>query len=679
MEERHDRPPRLPQALDDILDRITEAFVAFDRDYRYVYVNRQAAVLLGREAGELLGRRVWDVFPEDRWLVFREACELALREQRYQELEEALGERWFAVRIYPSPEGLSVFFQELTELKATERELARNEQRYRVLVHAVSSVVWTADGRGRGLVSESWTELTGRTLHGGIDAGWAEAVHPEDRERVEALWAGALATGERFDGSYRVAATDGDWRHVRVRGVPVVEGGEVVQWVGVIDDVTEQVRADEALRRAALEDALTGLPNRAHFLDRVVADLERRARPPAALLYVDIDRFKAVNDAYGHAGGDALLRAVARRLNAGIRAGDVASRLSGDEFAVWLADLEDREQGVAVARRLAEAIGDPTQDDGLRAEASIGVAFPGPDDDDPEKLLREADAAMYQVKARGGGGVEVFDQDLRRRLRRRTTIEEELRAGLEDGGLDLHYQPVVSFRPGWASTAEALLRWRARDGTVLPAPDVISVAEQTGLILPIGAEVLMRACRQGAAWSADGHEPIALSVNISVTQLDRPADLLAQVDAALAASGLSPGLLWLEITESMLMEHQERTRSLLETLRELGVKIALDDFGVGYSSLSYLHRLPVDAVQVDRSFIAGLPGDAGSARIVEAVVGLGRAFHTGIVAEGVETPEQLAAIRAAGCSGVQGYALARPVPAEGLPDALARAVDLARA
>jgi diguanylate cyclase (GGDEF)-like protein len=452
---------------------------------------------------------------------------------------------------------------------------------------------------------------------------------------------------------------------VRARGVPVLDDGEVLQWIGVIDDITDQVNAADALRRAALEDPLTGLPNRAHFLDRVTAVLEHRAHAPAAVMYLDIDGFKAINDAFGHAGGDRLLRLVAERLRAAVRPSDVVCRLSGDEFAVLCDGLATHDEGLAIAGRLADALAVPIGELGGRVSASIGLAFAGPQDRSGEALLRDADAAMYQAKERGGG-VEVFDERLRDRLRRRRTVEDELRAGLTRGGLQLHYQPVVAFDLEWPPTAEALLRWRAKDGTTLPALEVVSVAEQTGLIMPIGAEVLAQACRDAAAWNADGGGPLAVGVNVSAQQLARPVELVEQVVAALEGSGLSPSLLRLEITESMLVENHERSGEVLARLRGMGVRIALDDFGVGYSSLSYLHRMSVDAVKIDRSFVSGLPGDAASARIVEAVVGIARAFGMRVVAEGIETEEQLAAVKAAGCHGVQGFGLARPVPEDEL-------------
>ena len=673
--------PRLPQTVADILESMTDAFVALDRDWHYLYVNRRAGEMFGRAPEDLVGKHIWTEFPEGVGQPFHLTYEKAMREQTFKTLEDYFPPfgRWFENRVYPSPEGLTIFFQDITDRKLADQELARREQRYRTLAHAFSSAVWSSDAQGRAYESETWTALTGRgDGNAAPDVDWIEAVHADDQPRVAQAWAVALAETTMLDVTYRVRTADGSWRHVRARGVPVIEDGEVVQWIGVIDDVTEQLEAEDALRRAAVEDPLTGLPNRAHFLDRVAAVLSHRKHGPMAVMYIDVDRFKAINDALGHAGGDDLLRAVADGLRAAVRPSDVVSRLSGDEFAVMCDDLETHAEGIEIARRLGEALAVPVGEAGTTS-ASIGVAFAGPGDRDAEALLRDADAAMYEAKGAGGATVEVFDQLLRTRLRRRKTVEDELRAGLDGDALDLHFQPVVSFSDGWASTAEALLRWKGRDGTTLPAAEVVSVAEQTEMIVPIGAEVLARACRSAARWNASGPEPIAISVNVSAQQLARPAELLAQVGSAIEDSGLAADLLWLEITESMLMEHRERSEALLATLRDLGVKVALDDFGVGYSSLSYLHRLPVDAVKVDRSFIAGLPHDRGSVRIVEAVVGLGRAFRTGIVAEGVETEEQLDAIRGAGCSGVQGFALARPVPEDELPAAMDQAVRRARA
>jgi EAL domain-containing protein (putative c-di-GMP-specific phosphodiesterase class I) len=302
----------------------------------------------------------------------------------------------------------------------------------------------------------------------------------------------------------------------------------------------------------------------------------------------------------------------------------------------------------------------------------VGVAFTtGEQAAEPEALMSAADAAMYRAKSRGGGLVDVFDEDLRRRVFERGEIEREVRAGLDDGAVRLAFQPIVCLDAARPPAAEALLRWQRPGGPALSAADVVSVAEQVGLIPEIGEQVLSAACRTARRW-LDAGDPVRVSVNVSARQLVRPEELIGHVRQALEESGLPPALLALEMTVSVLMENMRDGEGVLRTLRALGAELEIDDFGVGYSSLSYLHRLPIDSIKIDRSFIAGLPEDQGSARILEAIVGLARAFGIHTTAEGVETREQLDAVRAAGCDAAQGYLLARPAPADELPDAMAR-------
>lgn len=580
-------------------------------------------------------------------------------------------------------DGLTAFFQDVTEREQTQRELELRELRYRTLAHAFASVVWASDAEGNALPSDSWTSLTGRgdakDAKGDVD--WREAVHEDDLDRVNAAWATAFADRTEYDETYRLRVPSGAWRHVRARGVPVLVDDAVVQWIGVIDDVTERLAAEEALRRAALEDPLTGLPNRAVLLDRLEALLRRREHRHAAVLYLDVDRFKAINDAHGHAAGDTLLQAVAERLVAGVRPADVVSRLSGDEFVVLCDELTSDDEAVTVAERLAAAASAPVDGLGADVTVAVGVAAIMPGDTDAEAVLKAADAAMYDVKARGGDGVEVYGAELRDRLRRRAWVADQLRGGLEHDGLDLHFQPVIHVSsPGVTPTVEALLRWRACDGTILPAGEAIEVAEKTGLIVPIGKGVVWSACRAAAAWNARRDEPLAaVAINVSPREFARPDELVAEVAAALEATGLPGDLLRLEITESVVIDDVARAEDVLGRLRALGCMIAIDDFGVGYSSLSYLHQLPVDAVKIDRAFISRLPGDAGSAQIIAAVVGIARAFDMKVVAEGIETAEQLEAVRAMGCDSVQGYLLARPAPADDVPAAVTAAGERAHA
>lgn len=664
--------PPVPQSAREILESMTDAFVALDLDWRYLYVNRRAGEMFGRDPRDLIGRHIWTDFPEGIGKPYYVAYQRAMRDQRPEAFEHylPLTGRWYENRLHPSPGGLSIFFQDITERKLDERELERAAERYRVLANAVSTVVWRTDPTGRPIMAERWRELTGRPIG---DDEWLGVVHPDDIAGVEEAWRISLGTGAVYDRAYRIRGADDSWRHVHVRGVPVLEDGRPAEWIGVLDDITEQTRAEAALRRAALEDALTGLPNRAHFVERLEAVLARR-EPDAAVLYIDVDRFKAINDTYGHDGGDRLLRVVAARLRGGVRPSDVIGRLSGDEFAVICDGLSGDEEAVAIARRLCRSIAQPlADDDRMAVSASIGVAFAsGEEGADAETLMRAADSAMYRAKSRDGGLVDVFDDELRARLAQRDLIERELRTGLDSGALAIHYQPIVPVDAAGIPSAEALLRWQRPGGPALNPAEAVSVAEQIGLIAEIGDRVLRGACLQAREWREAGMA-IRVSVNVSARQLARPDELVGLVRAALGDSGLPPELLALEITESVLMEDMRQGEAVLRTLRSLGVALEIDDFGVGYSSLSYLHRLPVDCVKIDSSFVAGLPDDRGSARILQGVVALTQAFALNTTAEGVETPEQLAEVRAAGCTHAQGYLLGRPVPAGELPAALRRA------
>lgn len=620
----HSSHPSDAPAPGAILDWLTEALFVVDHDFRCVYVNDSAGRRPGTSRDELLHRDLRELTEDlDNQPVYA-ACRRAIREQ------------------VP-----------------------------RVLSHALSTVVWRTDGRGRPTHVLDWTTLAGHIVRPGEEPVWEEVVHPDDRSPLADAWRRSLTTGTELDFTYRLRHADGRWLRLRTHGVPVREDGEILEWIGVVYDLSDQAAAEDALRRAALEDPLTGLPNRTLFLERLRDVLLRRDHR-AAVLYVDIDGFKSVNDRFGHAVGDALLRDVAVRLGDVVRPSDVVSRLSGDEFAVICDGLDTPEEATTIALRVCRALASPlATDERVHVSASVGVTLLGAADDDPEAVLKAADAAMYQAKGRGGA-VEIFDETLRTRLHQRTVIESELRSGLTGGGLNLHFQPVVAL-DGERPWVEALLRWQRPGGPAIPAPDAISVAEATGLIAPIGRAVLALACAECARWELDA----GVAVNVSARQLARPDELVADVQAALRASGLPPERLALEITETVLMDDMLQGETVMRRLQALGVTLEIDDFGVGYSSLSYLHRLPVQALKLDRSFISGLPDDAASARILEAVVGLAAAFDVRLIAEGVETEAQLAAVRAAGAHAVQGYGLARPAPSAELPERLRHAVAVA--
>jgi diguanylate cyclase (GGDEF)-like protein len=418
----------------------------------------------------------------------------------------------------------------------------------------------------------------------------------------------------------------------------------------------------------ALHDALTGLPNRALLADRIEHAQQRRDPRALALLFVDLDTFKAVNDNFGHTLGDQLLVAVSDRLRSCLRAGDTVARLGGDEFAILLESLAAPADALLVAQRLLDALAGPfvLPDRQLRCTASIGVALSMSDSIPPDDLLRNADIAMYAAKRGGRARYEVFEPELRSEVLDRIELEHGLTRALEYNEFVLHYQPVVDLGTGRVQGMEALVRWQhPHRGLLLPG-EFIAVAEESGAIVPMGTWVLEEACRQTAAWNKDrgldGHEPLALSVNLSPKQLED--GVVEVVNGALRRSGLGASSLTLEITENVIVQDSEEHLSRLQALRALGVRIAVDDFGTGYSSLSYLRRLPMDVVKIDRSFVNALTDGAEDVALVDAIVRLCRALNLDLIAEGVESHAQVEALRELGVQTAQGYEFARPASAE---------------
>jgi diguanylate cyclase (GGDEF)-like protein len=425
---------------------------------------------------------------------------------------------------------------------------------------------------------------------------------------------------------------------------------------------------DEAVHQAT-HDPLTGLPNRSLVLDRLDQALFRAGRTGArvTVLFADLDRFKVVNDSFGHSTGDGVLLTVADRLLAAVRPHDTVGRLAGDEFVVVCEDLTDNEAAL-VAERVAAAVAEPIVLDGRETviTASIGIAHAEPGTR-AEDILRDSDVAMYRAKERGRARIELFDAELRRRMLARLEMERSLRSAIADGELRLAYQPIVCFDDWRVVAAEALVRWQHPERGVVQPAEFIPLAEDSGLILPLGRWVLDEACRQLAAWRAAGRPALRVTVNLSARQFADP-DLITVVGDALSRAGLPADALWLEITESVLMEEVDDSAETLRALKRLGVHLSVDDFGTGYSSLSYLKRFPVDLLKIDRSFVDGLGTDPDDGAIVLAIVSLAKALRLGVVAEGVEHPWQLEALQGLGCNAVQGYLLGRPGPGDELPD-----------
>ena len=506
----------------------------------------------------------------------------------------------------------------------------------------------------------------------------ADLVHPEEVAYARAFYAEmdgrhspGGARGREGESTatveWRVRHRDGSWRQFEVVNASLLDDDAVRGIVATLRDVTERRELERELEHQAFHDRLTGLANRALFRDRLEHALARRNRNqhPVAVLLLDLDDFKVVNDSLGHAAGDRLLVLVAERLRSRLRASDTTARLGGDEFAVLLDDPAAADEAMQVAERLIEALASPYQLDGreLFVRASIGVALAAQTGQPADELLRDADMAMYAAKAQSRGGYQIFEPALHEAAVGRLALEADLQRGIEEGQFALRYQPILELASGRLVALEALLRWRHPErGWVAPL-DFIPAAEASGQIVPIGRFVLRQACRQAVAWQARfPARPLRMSVNVSARQLQEP-EVVDDIKRVVDECGLDPRLLVLEITESVLVRDVEAMAAKLRALTACGLRVAVDDFGTGYSSLSYLHRFPVHLLKIDKSFTERVDGNFEDAALARAIMRLGQALNLETVAEGVETASQLAALRELGCTFGQGYHFAKPLEA----------------
>ncbi|HEX4884984.1 MAG TPA: EAL domain-containing protein [Casimicrobiaceae bacterium] len=561
--------------------------------------------------------------------------------------------------------------RDMLETRVRERtaELAASEARFRSFTSLGSDWYWEQDADLRFTsIAGNIALYPGHSVAGHLGkTRWELPEYDPPAEGWEAHRRLLDAHQPFHDVVLRFRLPNGGRAYSSISGEPVfTPEGAFAGYRGIGRDITEQKLAEENIRRLARFDTLTGLANRASLfehVDHAIARCRRHGRM-FAVLFIDLDRFKDVNDAFGHATGDDVLRTMARRLQAAIRVPDSAARIGGDEFVVVAEEFERPELIAEFATRLLDALGDPVVLHGqeCRVGASIGVALFPADGDDAQALLKRADVAMYRAKEAGRNTFAFFAGQDRPASEERMVLAASLRRAIDADQLLLHYQPKVSLRTGTMTGVEALLRWPHPERGLLLPDTFIQLAEDAGLIRPLGRWALRVACRQAREWSRASPDPFPVSVNLSARQFgdDRLVDEVAQ---ALRDSGLPPHLLELEITESAMMEHPERAAETLQELRALGVRFSVDDFGTGFSSLARLKKFPLASVKIDRSFVGDLPHDADDAAITTAVIAMAHSLRLAVVAEGVETAAQVRFLRERNCDEVQGFFFAKPLPA----------------
>jgi diguanylate cyclase (GGDEF)-like protein len=497
-------------------------------------------------------------------------------------------------------------------------------------------------------------------------------VHPDDIEPLKVEMTAHLdGLTPHFQNEHRMLHKDGTYRWMLSRGLAVRDDdGVAYRMAGSQTDITSQKTAEQQLQHDAQHDTLTGLPNRALFMERLRRSMWRARRGGFylfAVLFLDLDRFKIVNDSLGHVVGDQLLVAIARRLESSLRPGDMVARLGGDEFVILLDHLKEIHDVTHIANRVQKELRLPFNLGGheVFTTASMGIALSATTYERPEDLLRDADTAMYRAKARGKARFELFDASMHARAMTLLQMENDLRRALTRQEFLVYYQPIVSLATSRILGFEALVRWRHPERGMVSPAEFIPVAEETGLIIELGHWVLSEACLQMRWWQEQfpAYLPLSLSVNLSSKQFSQP-NLIEQIEQILDETGLDAHSLKLEITESVLMDNIEATTAMLVQLRFMGIQVSIDDFGTGYSSLSYLHRFPINTLKVDRSFVRRMGPEGENSEIVQAIISLARNLGLDVVAEGVETEEQLSQLRLMQCDYVQGYYFSKPAAKE---------------
>jgi diguanylate cyclase (GGDEF)-like protein/PAS domain S-box-containing protein len=664
--------------LDAIVNAIPAPVLVKDDKHRYVAVNASFCRLFGRSAEQVIGRTDHDFFPPEQAAYFEQTDDEALAgaaveyERAY---EGPRGNRWLLVRKAPltRPDGnrlVVMVLIDVTGRRAAEQQVRANEQRFRDFAHAAGEFVWETDLEGRfTFVSTRVQSVWGFSEHELIGRKASEFMPDGEADRVAAWLEEHRLEDQSFrDLEHMIVTRDGETRWLLINAVGIFEpSGALAGWRGTGRDITDRKTAQARINYLATRDPLTELPNRVLFNDRLEQGIvaARRSGQSLAVMFIDLDRFKNINDSLGHQVGDHLLKQVAARMLECIRKGDTLSRLGGDEFVVTLEGLQQAEDAAQVASKIIKALARPFEILGhtLNTSCSIGISIFPFDGDDERALMKNADTAMYHAKEKGRNNYQFFSPEMNTRAVERHTLETALRRAIEEQQFKLYYQPLVSMHTGKVVGVESLLRWQHPTRGLLHPTTFIGVAEESGLIEPIGQWVLRTACQRAKAWQDAGYPEIKIAVNISARQLNRPREFARGLSRVLSATGLEPRYLELEMTESLLIQNAEENIATLRKLGQEGMRIAVDDFGTGYSSLQYLRQLPVDTLKIDRSFVRDIESDPEDAAIIQAIMAMGHSLGLHVTAEGVENRGQLEALSRMGCDEYQGFLFSKPLPA----------------
>lgn len=666
--------------FEGILNAIANPIVVKGEDHRFVAFNDAAVTFLARPREWMIGKTDYDLFSPERAQFFQRTDDLALASSRpveYESVYTVHGSR-HTMLVHKSAltradggKVLVLVMTDVTERKAAEDALRVSEQRFRDVAEVAGEYVWENDLEGRfTYLSPKAVEVLGYTAEEMLGRKAADFMPPGEAERVRAWFAEHTGPDRRFRNlEHQFVSRSGDVLWLQVSGVSTFdEHGHPSGHRGTTRDITELKRSEARISYLATRDSLTELPNRLLFNDRLEQGLisARRSGDALGVLFIDLDRFKNINDSLGHHVGDQLLKEVAQRMAACIRRGDTLARLGGDEFVIALEHLKRAEDAAQVATKIVRALSRPAEVGGntLNTSCSIGISIYPNDAEDAATLMKNADTAMYYAKEKGRNNFQFFSPDMNVRAVERHKLEVSLRRALEHGDFVLLYQPQVATKTGKVIGAEALIRWKDPERGLVAPSGFITVAEESGLIEPIGRWVLMEACSQARRWQQEGLPEVRVAVNISARQLPEPREFLAYVNRVLDETGLEPRLLELEMTESLLLANVVENATVLRRLGKLGVHIAVDDFGTGYSSLAYLKQLPIDSLKIDRTFVRDIETDPEDAAIIKAIIAMAHELKLKVTAEGVETRGQLEALRKLGCDDYQGFLLSKPVPGD---------------